>query len=84
MARKIEAGRDKKKRKRERARERERLVSPDGLLDKGRQMEIFTRRVRNQGPVVHVSSNMNKNCKYFKIFFRMIKIYSGANLSNRY
>lgn len=37
------------------------LNSPDGLLDKSRQMEIFTRRAGNQDPVVQMPLNMDRN-----------------------
>ena len=58
-AREIEAGGEKKKQRKRGEREEEEdvqigLISPDGLLDKSGQMEIFTRRVRNQGPVLQM------------------------------
>lgn len=37
------------------------LVSPGVLLDKSRQMEVFSRWVENQGPVVEMPLNMAGN-----------------------
>lgn len=37
------------------------LVSPGVLLDKSRQMEIFSRRVGNQGLVVQMPLNVDRN-----------------------
>lgn len=59
-AREIEAGREKKKRGKEEDVQIG-LISPDGLLDKSKQMEIFTRQVGNQGAVVQMPLKMERN-----------------------